>query len=113
MPLVRLLMTLGLLALIAACGKFPVYSGPEVTQIVVNNAALIRAMLAEGGCYALLPDFTVREALGAGTLAIACPDWAIPDVEVHALYTERRTALTSARAFVEAVLEELKAVSHT
>jgi DNA-binding transcriptional LysR family regulator len=85
---------------------------PE-TQIVVNNAALIRAMLAEGGCYALLPDFTVREALGAGTLAIACPDWAIPDVEVHALYTERRTALTSARAFVEAVLEELKAVSQT
>lgn len=82
---------------------------PEA-QIVINNAALIRAMLAEGGCYALLPEFTVREALDAGTLAVACPDWSVPEVEVHALYTERRTALTNARAFVDAILEGLKGV---
>jgi len=75
---------------------------PEA-QIVVNNAALIQAMLAEGRCFALLPEFTIREVLGPGMLAVACPDWSVPDVEVHALYTERRTALTNARAFVEAI----------
>jgi DNA-binding transcriptional LysR family regulator len=75
---------------------------PEA-QIVVNNAAMIRSMLAEGCYFALLPEFTVKEVLGSGTLAVACPDWSVPDVEVHALYTERRTALTNARAFVEAI----------
>jgi DNA-binding transcriptional LysR family regulator len=70
-------------------------------QIIVNNAALIRTMLEDGGCFALLPEFTVHDALAAGRLGIACPDWAIPEVSVHALYTERRTALTNARAFVD------------
>lgn len=82
-------------------------------QMVINNAALIRTMLQDGGCYALLPDFTVREALRAGALAVACPDWTIPDVAVHALYTERRTALTNARAFVQVILEELQGASQS
>ena len=77
-------------------------------QMVINNAALIRTMLVEGGCYALLPEFTVREALTSGELDLACSDWVVPDVAVHALYTERRTALTNARAFVEAVVEGLE-----
>lgn len=80
-------------------------------QMVVNNAALIRNLLQDGGCYALLPEFTVREALRAGVLALACPDWTIPDVAVHAFYTERRTALTNARAFVDVILEGLHCTS--
>lgn len=82
-------------------------------QMVINNAALIRTMLQDGGCYALLPEFTVREALRAGALAVACPDWTIPDVALHALYTERRTALTNARAFVEVILEGLQGASES
>ena len=70
-------------------------------QIVINNAALIRTMLIEDGGFALLPEFTVREALAVGTLSRGCPEWSVPDVDVHALYTERRTALTNARAFVD------------
>lgn len=73
-------------------------------QIVVNNAALIRSLLAEGSCFALFPEFTVREALAEAALALACPDWTIPEVSVHALFTERRTALTNARAFVDRLL---------
>ena len=72
-------------------------------QMVVNNAALVRSLLQDGGCYALFPEFTVRDALEAGHLGIACPDWSVPGVSVHALYTERRTALTNARAFVDHV----------
>jgi len=82
-------------------------------QMVINSAALIRTLLHGGGCYALLPEFTVREALRAGALAVACPDWTIPDVAIHALYTERRTALTNARAFVEVILEGLKDASES
>jgi len=76
-------------------------------QMVINNAALIRTMLAEGGCYALLPEFTVRETIAAEALAVACPLWSVPEVEVQALYTERRTALTNARAFVDAISKSL------
>lgn len=82
-------------------------------QMVINNAALIRTMLQAGGFYALLPEFTVRDALRTGALAVACPYWTIPNVAVHALYTERRTALTNARAFVEVVLEGLQGASES
>ncbi len=82
-------------------------------QMVINNAALIRTLLQDGGCYAMLPEFTVREALRKGVLAVACSDWTIPDVAVHALYTERRTALTHARAFVEVILEGLQGASES
>ena len=72
-------------------------------QMVVNNAALIRTLLREGGSFALFPEFAVSEALADALLAVACPHWTIPEVSVHALYTERRTALTNARAFVDAL----------
>jgi DNA-binding transcriptional LysR family regulator len=99
------------LALREASGK--VFTVEPARQIVIDNAALIRAMLVNRGCYALLPEFTVQEAIATGTLGVACPDWSIPDVSVHALYTERRTALTNARAFVEVILEGLKGASES
>ena len=80
-------------------------------QMVINNSALIRTLLQNGDRYAILPEFTVREALRAGELDIACPDWGVSDVPVHALYTERRTALTNARAFVDVILERLQGAS--
>lgn len=79
-------------------------------QIVVNNAALIRSMLADGKGYALLPEFTIREAVRDGDLAVALPEWGVPDVGVHALYTERRTALSNARAFVDHLVASLATV---
>lgn len=82
-------------------------------QIVINNAALIRAMLATGDCFALLPEFTVREAVAAARLGIACPQWSIPDVSIRALYTERRTSLTNARAFVETLQAALQVAPAT
>jgi DNA-binding transcriptional LysR family regulator len=94
------------LALRGANGK--VFTVEPARQIVINNAALIRAMLANGGCYALLPEFTVQEAITTGTLGVACLDWSIPDVSVHALYTERRTSLTNARAFVDTLQSALE-----
>jgi len=74
-------------------------------RLVINNAAMIRAMLQEGGGFALFPEFAVREALAGGDLAEPLPGWSVPDVAVHALFTERRTALANARAFVDQVLD--------
>lgn len=82
-------------------------------QMVINNAALIQTLLQDGDRYAILPEFTVREALRAGELDTACPDWGVSDVPVHALYTERRTALTNARAFVDVILERLQGASES
>ena len=76
-------------------------------QMVINNAALIRILLHEGDSFALLPEFTVKEALAMATLGIGCPRWSIPEVSVLALYTERRTALTNARAFVDCLQRAL------
>ncbi|WP_029041464.1 LysR family transcriptional regulator [Cucumibacter marinus] len=86
------------------------FTADPKAQIVVNNAALIRTMLAEGTGYAVLPEFAIHEALDAGALTVAVPEWCIPDVAVHALYTERRTALTNARAFVDHVQAALSAL---
>lgn len=77
------------------------FSARPERQIVVNNAALIRAMLAEGQAFALLPEFTIRDALAACELGVACAGWHVGLVGVYALYTERRTALSNARAFVD------------
>lgn len=89
-------------ARLTLCGpKGRSFTADPPSQVVVNNAALIRAMLAEGVGYALLPEFTVRQALAMGTLAVACPEWGLLDVGVQALFTERRTSLTNARVFVE------------
>jgi DNA-binding transcriptional LysR family regulator len=85
-----------------------VFTVEPARQIVIDNAALIRAMLVNGGCYALLPEFTVQDAVATGTLGVACPDWSIPGVSVHALYTERRTSLTNARAFVDTLQSALE-----
>jgi DNA-binding transcriptional LysR family regulator len=74
-------------------------------RLVINNAAMIRAMLQEGGGFALFPEFAVREALASGELVDPLPGWSVPDVAVHALFTERRTALANARAFVDQVVE--------
>jgi DNA-binding transcriptional LysR family regulator len=65
------------------------------SRLVINNAAMIRAMLQEGGGFALFPEFAVREALASGELVDPLPGWSVPDVAVHALFTERRTALAN------------------
>jgi DNA-binding transcriptional LysR family regulator len=77
-------------------------------QMVVNDAAMIRTLLSQTDGFALFPEFTVREAIAGGGLAHALPDWSVPDIPVTALYTERRTSLSNARAFVAAIEHDLR-----
>lgn len=78
------------------------------SEIVANNAALIRAMIAEGTGFALLPAFAIRDATERGQFARVLPDWTVPDVAVFALFTERRTALANARGFVDHLLDAIR-----
>lgn len=93
------------LSLTGAGGKTATIA-PAV-QTVVNNASLIRSMLAAGAGFAVLPEFSIREGLAQGAYAVAMPAWSIPSVPVSVLFTERRTALTNARAFVDHVRASL------
>ncbi|MCH9846705.1 MAG: hypothetical protein K0U53_04235, partial [Betaproteobacteria bacterium] len=76
-------------------------------QLVVNSAPMIRAVLAEGGGFAIFPEFSVRDALADKTLCNPLPDFATATVPAYALFTERRTELTIARAFVDALVKGL------
>lgn len=80
-------------------------------QMIVNSAAMIRAALDEAEGYAIFPDFAVRDALEQGLMRNPLPDHATEPVPVYALYTERRTELTTARAFVEMLVKRLKGLS--
>lgn len=73
-------------------------------QMTINSAITIRTMLLEGACFGLFPEFTVRESLAKGELINPFPDWSTGVYEVNALFTEHRTALTNAKAFVEFIL---------
>jgi DNA-binding transcriptional LysR family regulator len=95
-------------------GKSLVLTGPEgrttfapKRQMVLNNAAMIDAVLAEGQGFAVFPDFSRRDAVASGALATPLPDHATPPVPAYALFTERRTELTNARAFVEHLVTRL------
>lgn len=76
-------------------------------QLVVNSAPMIRAVLAEGDGFAIFPEFSVRDALADSTLCNPLPDFATATVPAYALFTERRTELTNARAFVDALVKGL------
>lgn len=76
-------------------------------QLVLNSAAMIRAVLAEGSGFAIFPDFAVRDALSDGVLCNPLPDFATHPVPAYALFTERRTELTNARAFVDVLVNAL------
>lgn len=72
-------------------------------HMVINNAALIRQMVAAGEGFALFPEFTVREALRSGELERLLPDWTAGSFPVGAIYSARRARLSPARHFVDAL----------
>lgn len=94
--------------------KIPLYArnGRETViapnrQLVLNSAPMIRAVLAEEAGFAIFPEFSVRDALADKTLCNPLPEFATATVPAYAMFTERRTELTNARAFVDALVKGL------
>ena len=82
-------------------------------EIVVNADLVVpeptvMMTLAMGGCgIARLPDFLAKEAIAAGKLVRLLPEFQADRVDVHALYTSRRTLPLRARVFINALIEHL------
>lgn len=70
-------------------------------SMIINNAQLIQEMLMAMPAFSIFPEFSVRERLLSGLLHNPLPLYRTAPVPVYALFTERRTALTNARAFVD------------
>lgn len=84
------------------------------TETVNFDAALrldgvtsMRAALLAGAGVAVLPHFSVREAVAAGTLQLLLQDWTIPPVAFHAVYLASPFVPAKVRAFVDLCVQEM------
>ena len=85
--------------------------GDEQTQVSVSShfsaneaTALLRAALAGGGV-ALQPSYLANPHLADGSLQRVLPDWQLPDMAIHALYTSRRHLSPAVRALLDFLAE--------
>jgi DNA-binding transcriptional LysR family regulator len=83
----------------------------EHAQISVSShfsaneaTALLRAALSGGGL-ALQPTYLANPHLADGSLQQVLPDWTLPDMAIHALYTSRRHLSPAVRAFLDFLVE--------
>lgn len=78
---------------------------------IINNAQLIQELLRAAPSFAVFPEFAVRERLLNGTLYEPLPMYRTSSQPVYALFTERRTSLSNARAFVDAMMQWLRSTT--
>jgi len=85
--------------------------GAEQTQVSVSShfsaneaTALLRAALAGGGL-ALQPTYLANPHLADGSLHQVLPDWTLPDMAIHALYTSRRYLSPAVRALLDFLVD--------
>ena len=85
--------------------------GAERIQVSVSShfsaneaTALLRAALAGGGL-ALQPTYLANPHLADGSLLRVLPDWTLPDMAIHALYTSRRHLSPAVRALLDFLVD--------
>jgi DNA-binding transcriptional LysR family regulator len=70
--------------------------------ICSNNGDLLLQAALSGVGLTVLPEFLLRDALQAGQLRRAMPDWQVfPDIGLFALYAPATKGMPAVRAFVE------------
>jgi DNA-binding transcriptional LysR family regulator len=97
------------------------YTSPQGRQVEVSVPPRtvipdVAAMLpiVVGGCgIGRLPDFLATSAIESGSLSRLLPDFKSDMVELHAVYTNRRTLPTKARVFIDAVADHLHKLQRT
>lgn len=77
-------------------------------QMTVNSAEMIVALLKETSGFAVFPEFATVDTIDTGELVNPLPGCKTSVVPAYALYTERRTELSNARAFVNCLIDGLK-----
>lgn len=76
-------------------------------QLAVNHHGMHRDMLRYGG-FGAFPLFAVKDAISSGELVRILPKWTLGPIEVFALYTARRPALSVARDFVDVISDHFR-----
>jgi DNA-binding transcriptional LysR family regulator len=80
--------------------------------VIPDVAALLPILV--GGCgIGRLPDFLAAPAIRDGSLSRLLPDHASDVVELHAVYTNRKTLSTKAQVFIDAVAGHLSELQRT
>jgi len=70
-----------------------------------NNGDVLREAAIAGMGIILQPDFLVDGALAEGTLQPVLPEWYVPAIGIHAVYSSRSHLAPKVRAFIDYLLE--------
>ena len=88
-------------------GTWPLRNGNEVIYQKItpafssNNGELLAAMAVNGRGIALTPEFQVSGDLAAGRLVQVMPDYALPGVPVHVVYSTRKLVTAALSRFLD------------
>ncbi|WP_411849741.1 LysR family transcriptional regulator [Stenotrophomonas sp. LGBM10] len=75
--------------------------------IRANNGDVLREAAIAGLGIILQPDFLIDDALADGRLQRILPDWDVPPVGIHAVYTSRNHLAPKVRTFIDYLVEAL------
>lgn len=76
-----------------------------------HNFTVLQMSAYAGHGIALLPESTVRDALGAGVLVRVLPEWHLPQGVFHVVFPHRRGMLPAVRAFIDFLAETMPAAA--
>jgi len=82
-------------------------SVPVRGSVRANNGDVLREAAIAGMGIILQPDFLVADALADGRLERVLPEWAVPGIGIHAVYTSRSHLAPKVRSFIDYLVEAL------
>lgn len=87
-------------------------AGEETTVRVAgnlwaNNGDALRAAACAGLGVVYLPDFILMDDIDGGRLQALLPEWATPEIPIHAVFPPQRHPSAKLRAFVDFLVERL------
>jgi DNA-binding transcriptional LysR family regulator len=74
-----------------------------------NGEAIRQALLANVGV-AMSPDWLIHDKLASGEVVALLPEFALPPLEINAVYPSGRHVSTKVRTFIEFLQNEFKAI---
>ncbi len=80
----------------------PVHGG-----VRANNGDVLREAAIAGMGIIVQPDFLVADALADGRLERVLPEWTVPGIGIHAVYTSRSHLAPKVRSFIDYLVDAL------
>ena len=74
-----------------------------------NNGDVLRQAALAGMGIILQPDFLVGDDIATGALVRVLPDWRLPPIGIHAVYTSRNHLAPKLRSFIDFLVEAFAA----